>query len=92
MSATCRRFGAHARNPRSTRSGLPPVPLAGRVVTGARPRRTPLMPGSRMIRATRSRPIPVHPCAGSWACIFLYPYTAMKKPEWICMMSRARAS
>lgn len=44
------------------------------------------MPGSRMIRATWSRPIPVHPCASSWACIFLYPYTVMKKSEWICMM------
>lgn len=54
--------------------------------------RAPLVPGSRMIRATWSRPVPVHPCAGSWACIFLYPYTAMKKPERICMMSRAGAS
>ena len=32
------------------------------------------------------------PWAISWACIFLYPYTAMKKSEWISRMSRASAS
>ena len=42
MSAACRRFGASASNLRSTRSGLPPAPFAGLVVTGVLPRRTAL--------------------------------------------------
>lgn len=94
MSATCRRFGAHASNFLSTRSGLPPVPFAGLVVTGVLPRRTPLMPSSRMTFITWSRPTSAgsQPCANNWAWTFLYPYTAMKKSEWISRMSRAKAS
>ena len=94
MSATCSRFGAHASNLRSTRSGLPPAPLAGLVVTGVLPRPTPCMPSSRMMFITWSRPTSFgsHPSTSSWACIFLYPYTAMRKSEWIRRMSRASAS
>ena len=56
MSATCSRFGAMARNLRSTRSGLPPAPFAGLVVAGVLPRLTPCMPSSRMMFITWSRP------------------------------------
>ena len=41
MSAAVRRPGARTPHRRSTRSGLPPMLMAGRVVTGIRPRRTP---------------------------------------------------
>lgn len=47
-----------ASNPRSTRPGPPPAPLAGLAVTGVPPRRTPRIPGSRMTSVTRPRPIP----------------------------------
>lgn len=78
----------------STGSGLPPVPLAGFVVTGVPPRRTPRMPSPRMMLITRPRPTPAgsQPWATSCACIFPQPYTAMKKSEWIWRMSRASAS
>ena len=94
MPATCRRFGAQASNLPSTRSGLPPVPLAGFVVTGVLPRRTPRMPSPRMMFITRSRPTPAgsQPWATSCACIFPYPYTAMKKSERIWRTARASAS
>ena len=94
MSATCGRFGASASNPRSTRSGLPPVPFAGLVVTGVLPRRTPRIPDSRMTFITWSRPISAgsRPRANNWACVLRYPYTAMKKSAWISRMSRASAS
>ena len=83
-----------ARNLRSTRSGLPPAPFAGLVVAGVLPRLTPCMPSSRMMFITWSRPTSdgSHPSASSWAWTFLYPYTAMKKSEWIRRMSRASAS
>ena len=47
----------HDLNP----SGLPPVLLAGRVVIGFRPRRTPWILRGRMTCGTWSRPIPRHP-------------------------------
>ena len=94
MSATCGRFGASASNPRSTRSGLPPAPLAGLVVTGVPPRRTPRIPDSRMTFITWSRPISAgsQPRANNWACVLRYPYTAMKESAWISRMPRAGAS
>lgn len=94
MSATCGRFGASASNPRSTRSGLPPAPFAGLVVTGVLPRRTPRIPDSRMTFITWSRPISAgsQPRANNWACVLRYPYTAMKESAWISRMSRASAS
>lgn len=94
MSATCGRFGASASNPRSTRSGLPPVPFAGLAVTGVLPRRTPRIPDSRVTFITWSRPISAgsQPRADDRACVLRYPYTAMKKSEWTRRMSRAGAS
>lgn len=94
MSATCGRFGASAPNPRSTRSGLPPVPFAGLVVTGVLPRRTPRIPDSRMTFITWSRPISAgsQPRANNWARVLRYPYAAMKKSAWISRMPRAGAS
>ncbi len=52
------------------------------------------MPSPRMTESTWSRPISAgsQPWATSWARIFLYPYTAMKKSEWTRRMSRASAS
>ena len=45
-------------DPRSTRSGPPPVPFAGLAATGVPPRRTPRIADSRMTFVTWSRPIP----------------------------------
>ena len=92
--ATCGRFGAPASNLRSIRSGLPSVPFAGLVATGVFPRLTPRMPSPRMMFITWSRPTSAgsQPCANNWAWTFLYPYTAMRKSEWISRMSRAKAS
>ena len=94
MSATCGRFGASAPNLRSTRSGLPPVPLAGLAATGVLPRRTPRIPDSRMTFITWPRPISAgsQPRANDRACVLRYPYTAMKKSAWTSRMSRASAS
>ena len=47
-----------------------------------------------MTFSTWSRPTSLgsQPWAISWARIFLYPYTAMKKSAWITRMSRASTS
>ncbi|XOQ64280.1 MAG: hypothetical protein ACFWT0_06785 [Bifidobacterium crudilactis] len=92
MSATCKRPGASVVNCLFTRSGLPPVPLAGRVVIGFRPRRTPWIVRERMTCSTWSRPIPRHPRRISRRWTFRYPYTAMNRCAWITMMSRAGVS
>ena len=62
--------------------------------TGVFPRLTPRMPSPRMMFITWSRPTSAgsQPCANNWAWTFLYPYTAMRKSEWISRMSRAKAS
>ena len=61
--------GAPASNPRPTRPGPPPAPLAGLAVTDVPPRRTPLTPDSRTTLVTRLRPIPAgsRPCADNRA-------------------------
>ena len=61
--------GAPASNPRPTRPGPPPAPLAGLAVTDVPPRRTPLTPDSRTTLVTRLRPIPAEsrPCADNRA-------------------------
>ena len=61
--------GTPASNPRPTRPGPPPAPLAGLAVTDVPPRRTPLTPDSRTTLVTRLRPIPAgsRPCADNRA-------------------------
>lgn len=85
--------GAPPRTTRPARPGPPPAPLAGLVVTGVPPRRTPPTPGSRTTSITRPRPVPAgsRPCADDRARVLRHPYTAMKKPAWTSGTPRAGA-
>ncbi|ADH01303.1 hypothetical protein BLJ_1880 [Bifidobacterium longum subsp. longum JDM301] len=85
--------GAPPRTTRPARPGPPPAPLAGLVVTGVPPRRTPPTPGSRTTSITRPRPVPAgsRPCADDRARVLRHPYTAMKKPAWTSRTPRAGA-
>ena len=82
ISATCDRLGP------------PPAPFAGSVVTGVLPRLTPRTPSPRMTEGTWPGPTSFgsRPRAINWACVFPYPYTAMKKSARMPRMSRANAS
>jgi hypothetical protein len=55
-SLTHKALGLGAKNLRFTRSGARAAARSGVVVRFALPRTTPLIPNSRMRRATRSRP------------------------------------
>lgn len=88
-----RRVRRPVSNPRPTRPGPPPAPLASLAVTGVPPRRTPRIPGSRMTLVTRPRQIPTLKRSlnsSTYATINTVPSRAAKKANTVVNISFAR--